>query len=104
VAAVLEQAYLATGAGGTTVTVGLPHPDRRVSLPALSLVAEERTLKGSYLGSCVPRRDVPRFVALHRAGRLPVHELLSGRLALDEVNTGFTRLASGEAVRQVVVP
>ncbi|MFC6094271.1 zinc-binding dehydrogenase [Saccharothrix lopnurensis] len=104
VAAVLEQAYLATGAGGTTVTVGLPHPDRRVSLPALSLVAEERTLKGSYLGSCVPRRDVPRFVALYRAGRLPVHELLSGRLALDEVNTGFTRLASGEAVRQVVVP
>lgn len=104
VAAVLEQAYQATGAGGTTVTVGLPHPDRTVSLPALSLVAEERTLKGSYLGSCVPRRDVPRFVALHRAGRLPVHELLSGRLSLDEVNTGFTRLASGEAVRQVVVP
>ncbi|GAA1303490.1 alcohol dehydrogenase catalytic domain-containing protein [Saccharothrix xinjiangensis] len=104
VAAVLEQAYLATGAGGTTVTVGLPHPDRTVSLPALSLVAEERTLKGSYLGSCVPRRDVPRFVALHRAGLLPVHELLSGRLSLEEVNVGFTRLASGEAVRQVVVP
>ncbi|GAA0232793.1 zinc-dependent alcohol dehydrogenase family protein [Saccharothrix mutabilis subsp. mutabilis] len=103
VAAVLEQAYLATAAGGTTVTVGLPHPDRTVTLPALSLVAEERTLKGSYLGSCVPRRDVPRFVDLYRAGKLPVDGLLSGRLALDEVNAGFTRLAAGEAVRQVVV-
>jgi alcohol dehydrogenase len=103
VAAVLEQAYLATGAGGTTVTVGLPHPDRTVTLPALSLVAEERTVKGSYLGSCVPRRDVPRFVDLYRAGQLPVHELLSGRLALDDINTGFTRLASGDAVRQVIV-
>ncbi|MBY8853318.1 alcohol dehydrogenase, partial [Saccharothrix sp. MB29] len=100
----LEQAYLATSAGGTTVTVGLPHPERTVTLPALSLVAEERTLKGSYLGSCVPRRDVPRFVDLYRAGQLPVHELLSGTLALDDVNAGFARLASGEAVRQVVVP
>jgi alcohol dehydrogenase len=100
---VLAQAYLATAAGGTTVTVGLPHPDRQLVLPALSLVAEERTLKGSYLGSCVPRRDVPRFVDLYRAGQLPVQELLSGTLALDEINTGFDRLASGEAIRQVVV-
>ncbi|SES30598.1 zinc-binding dehydrogenase [Lentzea albida] len=103
VAAVLEQAYAATAVGGTTVTVGLPHPDRTVSLPALNLVAEERTLKGSYLGSCVPRRDVPRFVDLYRAGRLPVEGLLSGRLGLGEINDGFAKLASGEAVRQVVV-
>ncbi|HEX7301302.1 zinc-binding dehydrogenase [Lentzea sp.] len=103
VAAVLEQAYAATAVGGTTVTVGLPHPDRTVTLPALNLVAEERTLKGSYLGSCVPRRDVPRFIDLYRAGRLPVDGLLSGRLELDAVNDGFAALASGEAVRQVVV-
>ncbi|WP_329791650.1 zinc-binding dehydrogenase [Lentzea sp. DG1S-22] len=103
VAAVLEQAYAATAVGGTTVTVGLPHPDRTVSLPALNLVAEERTLKGSYLGSCVPRRDVPRFVDLYRAGRLPVDGLLSGRLGLHEINDGFAKLASGDAVRQVVV-
>jgi alcohol dehydrogenase len=99
---VLAQAYAATGAGGTTVTVGLPHPDRLLTLPALSLVAEERTLKGSYLGSCVPRRDIPRFIALYRSGQLPVQELLSGTLTLDELNTGFDRLASGDAIRQVV--
>ncbi|GAA2816107.1 zinc-dependent alcohol dehydrogenase family protein [Crossiella cryophila] len=99
---VLEQAYAATRAGGTTVTVGLPHPDHQLTLPALSLVAEERTLRGSYLGSSVPGRDIPRFIALHAAGRLPVHRLLSHRLTLDEINTGFDRLACGEAVRQVV--
>ncbi|ACU38837.1 zinc-binding dehydrogenase [Actinosynnema pretiosum subsp. pretiosum] len=104
VPAALAQAYAATAPGGTTVTVGLPHPDRELVLPALSLVAEERTLKGSYLGSCVPGRDVPRFIALHRAGLLPVERLLSGRLALEEVGAGFDRLAGGEAVRQVVVP
>ncbi len=100
---VLAQAYAATTTGGTTVTVGLPHPDRQLVLPALSLVAEERTLRGSYLGSSVPRRDVPRFVDLYRAGRLPVDRLLSGRLTLDEVNTGFDQLASGDAIRQVVL-
>jgi alcohol dehydrogenase len=101
---VLAEAYEATRRGGTTVTVGLPAPDRTLSIPAVSLVTEERTLKGSYLGSCVPARDVPRFIALHRAGRLPVERLLTHRVELDELNEAFDRLARSEAVRQVVVP
>jgi Zn-dependent alcohol dehydrogenase len=102
-AVVLAQAYAATRRGGTTVTVGLPHPSQELSISAVSLVAEERTLKGSYLGSCVPARDIPHFIELYRAGRLPVERLLTHRLSLDELNEGFDRLASGEAVRQVVV-
>jgi Zn-dependent alcohol dehydrogenase len=102
-AAVLAQAYAATHRGGQTVTVGLPHPEQMLSIQAVSLVAEERVLRGSYLGSCVPARDIPRFVDLHRAGRLPVERLLTHRIALDDVNAGFDRLASGEGVRQVVV-
>jgi Zn-dependent alcohol dehydrogenase len=100
---VLADAYAATRRGGTTVTVGLPHPERMLSIPAVSLVAEERTLRGSYLGSCVPARDIPRFVELFRAGRLPVDRLLTHRLALDDLNEGFDRLARGEGVRQAVV-
>ena len=100
---VLAQAYGATRRGGTTVTVGLPHPDRRLSIPAVTLVTEERTLKGSYLGSCNPPVDVPRFVDLHLDGRLPVDRLLTHRLALEDLNEGFDRLAAGECVRQAVV-
>ena len=100
---VLAEAYHATRRGGTTVTVGLPHPSRMLSLSAVSLVAEERTLKGAYMGSCVPSRDLPRFVALYQAGRLPVDRLLTHRLTLDEINAGFDRLARGEAVRQVIL-
>jgi Zn-dependent alcohol dehydrogenase len=102
-AEVLAQAYAATRRGGTTITVGLPHPDRMLTIPAVSLVAEERTLKGSYLGSSVPRRDIPRFIDHYRAGRLPVEQLLTHRLALEDINEGFDRLARAEAVRQVVV-
>jgi alcohol dehydrogenase len=100
---VLGQAYAATRRGGTTTTVGLPHPDRMLSIPAVSLVAEERTLRGSYLGSCVPARDIPRFIALHRDGRLPVERLLTHRVSPSELNEAFDRLARGDAVRQVVV-
>lgn len=99
---VLIQAYQATRRGGTTVTIGLPHPSKQFTISAVSLVAEERTVKGSYMGSAVPRRDIPRFIALYQAGLLPVDLLLSRTISLDEINPAFDALAKGEAVRQVV--
>jgi alcohol dehydrogenase len=102
-AAVLAEAYAATRRGGITTTVGLPEPSQMLSIPAVSLVAEERILRGSYLGSSVPARDLPRFIDLHRQGRLDVERLLTHTLPLDEINEGFDRLAGGEAVRQAVV-
>jgi alcohol dehydrogenase len=98
----LETAYRATRRGGTTVSAGLPNPKHSFPLPALNLVAEERTLKGSYIGTCVPLRDIPRYVALFQQGKLPVDRLLTGRLKLDEINQGFDRLHRGEAIRQVI--
>lgn len=99
---VLAQAYAATRRGGSTVSVGLPPPDRNLSIPAVSLVAEERVLRGSYMGSAVPSRDIPRYIALYRAARLPVDRLLTHRLRLEDINAGFDRLARGEAIRQVI--
>ncbi len=98
----LELAYRITRRGGTTVTAGLPNPAANWPLQAVSLIAEERTLKGSYIGSCVPSRDVPRFVAMFRAGRLPVDRLLSERVKLGDINAALDRLARGESIRQVI--
>jgi len=100
---VLAQAYAATRRGGTTVTVGLPAPDRMLTVPAFNLVVEERSIRGSFMGSSVPSRDIPRFIALYRAGLLPVDRLLTHRLRLEDINTGFDRLARAEAIRQVVL-
>lgn len=102
-ATVLGQAYAATRRGGTTVTVGLPHPSQTLSIPAVSLVAEERTLKGSYLGSAIPSRDIPRYIALYKAGRLPVDRLLTSTVSLDSLNEAFDTLAAGTSIRQVLV-
>ncbi|NEA36349.1 zinc-dependent alcohol dehydrogenase family protein [Streptomyces sp. SID13031] len=102
-AAVLGQAYAATRRGGTTVTVGLPDPSQLLSIPAVSLVAEERTLKGSYLGSAIPSRDIPRYIALYQAGRLPVDRLLTSTVRLESLNEAFDTLATGTSIRQVLV-
>jgi alcohol dehydrogenase len=99
----LDLAYRITRRGGTTVTAGLPAPTASLPVPAANLVAEERTLKGSYIGTAVPVRDMPRYIQLYRRGRLPIDRLMSGRLRLEEINLGFDRLQRGEAIRQVVV-
>src|SRR5437660_3210608 len=99
----MDLAYRITRRGGTTVTAGLPPPNHTFALPQVNLVAEERTVKGSYIGTCVPTRDLPRYIELYRRGKLPVDRLMSGHLKLDEINVGFDRLHEGKAVRQVIV-
>ena len=97
-----ETAYRITRRGGTTITAGLPPPSASWAMPSTNLVAEERTIKGSYIGTCVPSRDLPRFIDLYKQGRLPVNRLMTHRLKLDEINEGFDRLSEGKAVRQVI--
>jgi alcohol dehydrogenase len=99
----LESAYRMTRRGGLTVTAGLPPPDAALAINVVNLVAEERTLKGSYIGTSVPARDIPQFIALYRAGRLPVDRLMSGTIGLEDINEGFDRLHRGTVVRLAVV-
>ena len=97
-----ETAVQLADAGGTTVTVGLPAPDARSSISPLALVAGGRSIVGSYLGSAVPRRDIPLFSQMWRSGRLPVEELVSATVGLEDVNTAMDHLADGDALRQII--
>lgn len=101
-AAAFETAVAMTGPGGRTVTVGLPGPGAVARISLAALVGAGRTIVGSYLGSGVPARDVPRFADMWREGRLPVERLVTGRIPLAEVNLGMDRLASGVGLRHVV--
>ena len=98
-----ETAFAATDVGGTTITAGLPSPDSRAQLSPLTITAEARTIVGSYLGSAVPARDIPKYAQLWRDGKLPVEELISSRIALADINQAMDQLADGKAVRQVIM-
>ncbi len=102
-ATVLAEAYRLTRRGGRTVTVGLPNPAEQLSIPAVSLVADAKTIIGSYMGSAIPVRDIPRYIALWKSGRLPVERLLSSTAKLSDINGLLDELASGRAVRQVML-
>jgi alcohol dehydrogenase len=98
----MELSYLVTRRGGTTCSSGLSHPNDNFKVQHVNLVAEERTIKGSYLGSCVPKRDIPGYIDMFKAGSLPVDKLLSEHISLDKINEGFDKLAAGETVRQLI--
>ena len=100
----MELAYAITARGGTTVSAGLPSGSRLVSYPHAAMVSDERTIKGSYMGSCIPARDIPAYIALYKRGKLPVQKLISGTIPLEEINAGFDRLAAGSVLRQVMRP
>ena len=98
----MELAYKTLKRGGTVVSSGLSHPDKSFSIKHVDLVANEKTIKGSFLGSCVPDRDIPAYIDLYRSGRLPVDRLMSDHITLDEVNEGFDKLSDGNTVRQII--
>ena len=98
----MELAYKTLKRGGTVVSSGLSHPDKSFSIKHVDLVANEKIIKGSFLGSCVPDRDIPAYIDLYRSGRLPVDRLMSDHITLDEVNEGFDKLSDGNTVRQII--
>jgi alcohol dehydrogenase len=103
-ARVMQQAFRLTKRGGTTVSMGLPPPDAVLTLPALAIVAESRTIKGSYMGSTRPQEDIPEMARLWQEGRLPVEKLISAHRPLTELNEALEALANGSAIRQIILP
>ena len=99
----IETCLFATRNGGTTVMVGAAPIDHSVSLaPAVLFMISERTLTGSFLGSCHSRRDVPRLVDLWRAGQLDLEGMITQRRPLAEINEAFADLTAAKGIRTVL--
>jgi NDMA-dependent alcohol dehydrogenase len=96
-------AYRAIRRGGLAVVVGVAKPGDSTSVRTMTLPFEEKTLTGSYFGSCVPRVDFPRMLALYLAGKLKLEELITRRYAIDEAPQAFADLQAGKNARGVIV-
>lgn len=99
----IETAVKLTAPGGNTVLTGLTAPNVEVNFSPLKLVGESRKITGSYLGSSLPSRDIPFFIDLWKSGKLPIESLISNVITLDDINYGMENLASGQALRQVIL-
>jgi alcohol dehydrogenase len=100
----MNLAYAIAARGGTVVSAGLPAISATFAYPHSALVTDEKSIRGSYMGSCVPKRDIPRFIGLYQRGKLPVQKLRSGFIALEDINEGFDRLSDGAVLRQILRP
>lgn len=98
----IEMALALTGRGGQAVLIGMAPPGARVELDALTTTLQERCVRGSWYGSCVPLRDIPLLIELYREGRLRLEPLIT-RCGLDDVNDAFARMEAGETARAVIV-
>jgi len=96
-------AYRSIGRGGVAVVVGVARPGDSTSVRTMTLPFEEKTLTGSYFGSCVPRIDFPRLLALYMGGVLKLDELITRRYAIGEAASAFADLESGKNARGVIV-
>ena len=96
-------AYRAIRRGGTAVVVGVARSTENTALRTMTLVFEEKTLTGSYFGSCVPRVDFPRMLGLYLGGQLKLDELITRRYSIAEAPQAFADLESGKNARGVIV-
>lgn len=89
--------------GGRAVFVGLPPEGQKVEIDGLLLAYEGKTIIGSNYGGLVPARDFPRVAGAYLSGALPLDDLISARVGLDEVNEAFDAMRRGERTRSVIL-
>jgi S-(hydroxymethyl)glutathione dehydrogenase/alcohol dehydrogenase len=100
--ATIEQAFGMTGVCGTTTVVGVAGAHAQVTLPALAIMAGEKRVQGSRLGSGNFRLDVPLYSQMYLRGQLKLDELISEVIGLEDVNRGLTELDGSDGARSVI--
>ena len=101
--ALIAACVAATRNGGTTVCVGAPPLGDALHIePAAAFLATGKRILATLLGGCNSLREIPRMLALWRAGRLDLEGLVTARRPLTEVNEGFADLAAGRGIRTVL--
>lgn len=88
--------------GGRAVVVGLPDFNDMLNIRAITLLATEKSIKGSIYGSANPMRDFPKLVSLHDQGTLDLGSLIGKTRPLSEVNEGIAEMREGTLTRVVL--
>ena len=74
-----------------------------LTITTLALPADERTIKGSWLGSARPQYDFPRILNLYKANRLKLDELVTQTYSIDQAQQAFDDMLAGKNARGVII-
>ncbi|PVG80918.1 S-(hydroxymethyl)mycothiol dehydrogenase [Nocardioides gansuensis] len=97
-----EQAFYARDLAGTVVLVGVPTPDKEITLTLLEVFGRGGALKSSWYGDCLPSRDFPMLVDLAQQGRFPLADFITETIGLEDVEKAFDKMHHGDVLRSVV--
>lgn len=99
-----QQCLTLRAPGARMVMVGAPAMTDVAEVPLRPLFLTGGSIHVSIWGDCRASRDLPRLAGLYLSGDLPLGEYVQETYRLDEAQTGYERLLSGEVLRPVVLP
>ncbi len=100
---VMRQALEACHRGwGVSVVIGVAEAGREIATRPFQLVTG-RVWKGSAFGGARGRTDTPKIVDWYMDGRIEIDPMITHRLRLDDINTGFELMHAGQSIRSVVI-
>ncbi len=98
----VEQVWKMSRMGGTSVVIGMMPFGQKIEITGYEIFMQEKTLKGSMMGSNAFRVDMPRYIDMYLDGRLKLDEMISHTIALEEINEGYEMMKRGEGARTVI--
>jgi S-(hydroxymethyl)glutathione dehydrogenase/alcohol dehydrogenase len=91
------------GKGGNVVMTSVsPVTENTATLPLVEFAMSAKNLIGVVMGLTRPLADIDRVLALYRAGRLPLDELVTRTYKLDDINAGYADMHRGVNLRGVI--
>ncbi|HYC44289.1 MAG TPA: S-(hydroxymethyl)glutathione dehydrogenase/class III alcohol dehydrogenase [Burkholderiales bacterium] len=87
---------------GVSVIIGVAGAGQEIRTRPFQLVTG-RVWKGTAFGGAKGRRDVPKIVEWYMDGKINIDDLITHKLALSDINTGFDLMHEGKSIRSVVV-
>jgi S-(hydroxymethyl)glutathione dehydrogenase/alcohol dehydrogenase len=99
----IAQAIKMLAPGGLMTIVGATRFDAEIPLPGLGMIMNEWRVQGTYFGSAAFTREIPRYVDMYLKGKLDLDALVSSRIALSQINDGFSDMIAGTVQGRTVI-
>lgn len=99
----VEEALILTAKAGTVVVTAMGHlTDFDVKMNCFLLSMLQKTVKGTIYGGGNSRQDIPRLLAMYKAGQLNLDDMVTRSYSLEDVNQGYQDMLDGKNIRGII--